>query len=460
MHTDESLLARIWAELGGTPEAPSAVTFTGRTRMLPSVYDVGALAAATVGAAAAAVAELHALRSGEPPRPFAIDRGHAAVAFRSERYFEAVGWKMPDIWDPIAGDYRARDGWIRLHTNYRNHREGALRALGVAESRDAVTAAVATWSADDLEAAVVREGGVAAKMRTAAEWAALPQGMALAREPLFAIAARPGGRLDLGAGGRPLEGVRVLDLTRVLAGPVCTRVLGAFGADVLRVDPPGFEEVPALLPEFTAGKRRAALDLRDPRDRVTFERLLAGAHVLVHGYRCDALDRLGYGASQRRALNGALIEVSHDAYGFTGPWAARRGFDSILQMSNGIADRGRAAMGLDRPYPMPAQALDHGTGYLLAAAACRGLVRALHDGQASETRLSLARVAKLLVDLGDDGDIRSPEVASDEVGRWMESATTAFGTVRRVTCPVRIAGMEPRWTLEAGPLGDGPAAWA
>ena len=458
--TDAALLERIWSDLGGPPGVPAAVTFSGPFRALPSVYDVGAMAAATVAAATASIAALHAVRSGEPLRPVQVDRGHAAVAFRSERYFVADGWSLPAIWDPIAGDYLARDGWIRLHTNYANHRDAALRALGVGASREAVAAAVAGAGADEVEAAVVAEGGCAARMRTAAERAAHPQGMAVAREPLFATRSWPGAKLEAGEAVRPLAGIRVLDLTRVLAGPVCTRVLSAFGASVLRIDPTGFEEVAALVPDMSVGKRRASLDLRDPRDRAIFERLVAGAHVMVHGYRSDALERLGFGASQRRLLNPSLVEVSHDAYGFTGPWATRRGFDSLVQMSAGIAERGRVAVGASHPCPLPAQALDHGTGYLLVAAVCRGLARAIVDGQASDTRLSLARTAKLLTDLGDDGDIRAPDVSTDEAARWLEPASTAFGAVQRVRCPVRIEGLGPRWTIDAGPLGVDAPAWA
>ncbi len=140
--------------------------------------------------------------------------------------------------------------------------------------------------------------------------------------------------------GRALAGLRVLDLTRVLAGPVATRFLAGFGADVVRIDPPGWDE-PALEPEVTLGKSCARLDLRRDADRATFERLLSGADVLVHGYRPGALDGLGYGAAARQSLAPGLVEVCLDAYGWTGPWAGRRGFDSLVQMSCGIAQAGQ-----------------------------------------------------------------------------------------------------------------------
>jgi crotonobetainyl-CoA:carnitine CoA-transferase CaiB-like acyl-CoA transferase len=456
---DAALFEKIWSALDGAHAAPS-LELSGAPG-LPSVYDVGSFATATIAAATAGVAAVESARSGEPVRSVHVDRSHASVAFRCERFLSAQGWTLPPVWDPIAGDYLARDGWIRLHTNYRNHREAALRALGVEGSRQAVERATRSWSAEELEAAVIAEGGCAARLRTAAEWAVHPQGAAVNSEPLFALTTHPADPPSLGRErGVPLRGLRVLDLTRVMAGPVCTRLLAAYGADVLRLDPPGFEEVSAILPEMTAGKRRAALDLRDAGGRATFERLVAEAHVIVHGYRPDALDRLGFGAARRRELNPALIDVSHDAYGWTGPWAGRRGFDSLVQMSTGIADVGRSAARADRPVPLPAQALDHGCGYLLAAAAARALVRLLVDRRASEVHLSLARTAKLLTDVGDCGDIAGPDVPAADIDRWRETAVTAWGPVRRVRCPGHIDGLVPEWTIPAGPLGADAAEWA
>ena len=458
--SDVPLLEQLWAQLGGPPAALSNVSFTGSAG-LPSVYAVNALATATIAAATNAVAELHAVRTAGAQRRVRVDRGHAAAAFRSERYLAAVGWKLPEVWDPIAGDYPASDGFIRLHTNYTSHREAALRVLGTAATREAVGPAVAAWSAEALESAVVEEGGCAARMRSVAEWTNHPQGAAVAQEPLIAVsthaAALP--RFEP-LRAAPLSGVRVLDLTRVIAGPVCTRVLAAYGADVLRIDPPSFEEVGALLSETTAGKRRTALDLRDPADRATFERLLRDAHVLVHGYRPDALERLGLGAARCRALNPSLVDASLDAYGFSGPWSRRRGFDSLVQMSCGIAARGQERTGASRPTPLPAQALDHGTGYLLAAAVCRALVRLLVDGAASDVRLSLARTARLLMDLGDSFDPMAPDLTMIDAPRWCEGASTAFGPIRRVTCPGSIEGVESGWTLPAGPLGVDPPVWS
>ena len=234
----------------------------------------------------------------------------------------------------------------------------------------------------------------------------------------------------------------------MIAGPIGTRHLAAFGADVLRIDPPKFEEVAALVPETTRGKRCTALDLRESRDRSTWERLIATAHVLVHGYRPGAMEALDYPAERLRELNPALAIVRYDAYGWSGPWAGRRGFDSLVQMSTGIAHPGHGG----RPTPLPAQALDHGTGYLVAAAACR----ALTDGHSS-ARLSLARTARQLVELGTDGDPEAPRL--NDTDALLENSDTAWGPVRQVPCPARIEGYDVRWRQIAGPLGRHPPRW-
>lgn len=457
-HQDEELVKSLWQKLFGDGALP-ALTLSGPDALLPSPFHVDTLAVASIALAAASVARFAEVRTRGPLRDVAVDRLHAAAAFRSERYLRLLEREPIPVWDPIAGDYETRDGFIRLHTNYRSHRDAVLSVLGVKEEREAVAQAVASWDGEPLELAVVEAGGAAALMRERAEFQAHPQGQSLAREPLFQWSAHAGQPRTLPASSAaPLSGVRVLDLTRVIAGPVCTRFLSAFGADVLRVDPAAFEEVAALLPETTAGKRRAALDLRSAQGRDVFQRLVAEAHVLVLGYRADALERLGLGAGVRRALNPGLVTVMHDAYGFSGPWALRRGFDSLVQMSSGIAAFGRRVKGSRLPAPLPAQALDHATGYLAAAAACRGLTHALSQREGSVTRLSLAGTAELLWQLGADPKRAARELSADEIAPYLERVDSAYGQSERVRCPGALEGYRPHWAIPAGPLGcDAPA---
>ena len=252
-------------------------------------------------------------------------------------------------------------------------------------------------------------------MRSAEAWATHPQGAAVAAEPLLHLATFAGDRRPVGGSGeRPLQGVRVLDLTRVLAGPMATRFLAGLGAEVLRIDPPWWDEA-AIAHEVTRGKACARLDLREADQRARLIDLLRGADIFIHGYRPGALDGLGLGAEERRRLNPALIDVSLDAYGWTGPWAGRRGFDSLVQMSSGIAEAGMRRLGKDKPTPLPVQALDHAQGYLLAASALRGLNHRATAGGGWRSRSSLARVAALLLQHPGDPDAPplAPEAATD-----------------------------------------------
>ncbi|CAB3693276.1 MAG: CoA transferase [Achromobacter pulmonis] len=454
-------LRQFWLAAGGHPALLGRVAVTGHGA-LPSVFAVTEFATAAIGAAGLAMAEFVAAGAGlagEAAVP-AVEVDQRLASFWFGTTLRPVGWTSPPLWDPVAGDYLAADGWIRLHTNAPHHRDAALAVLGVAADRDAVARAVARWRADDLEAAVVARNGCAAAMRGLDAWRQHPQGQSVAAEPLLhraasAGGARPGWRI---ARQRPLQGLRVLDLTRILAGPVATRFLAGFGADVLRIDPPGWDE-PGTVPEVVLGKRCARLDLKSADGRATLQSLLSQADVLIHGYRADALARLGLDADRRRQLNPTLVDVSLDAYGWSGPWRERRGFDSLVQMSTGIADAGMRAKGSDRPVPLPCQALDHATGYLMAAAALRGLTERLTTGAGSTTRASLARSAQLLVTHGgllEGGPALAPESDAD----WSAQVeATSWGPARRVKPPLRIADTPQSWDYPASALGTSDATW-
>ena len=254
----------------------------------------------------------------------------------------------------------------------------------------------------------------------------------------------------------PLAGIKVLDLTRVLAGPVATRFLAGLGAEVLRIDPPGWDE-PGVVPEVSLGKRTARLNLRTQTGRATVERLLADADVFVSGYRSDVLDRLSLGAPRRHMLRPGLVDVCLDAYGWTGPWQKRRGFDSLVQMSSGIADAGMVRLGKDRPHPLPVQALDHACGYAMATAALRGLTLRLQTGQGSSSRLSLARIAAVLTaEPAHEEPPLAPET-SDDLDPGTEA--TGWGKARRIRSPVQIGGAGLSWVVASGPLGAHSPAW-
>src|SRR5476649_576821 len=446
----------LYAQLTASPSLPAGLTLTGKGH-LPSAYPVTELATASVAVASMALTAFMA-ESGFSVPKVNVDRRLASLWFSTT--LQPQGWELPPVWDAIAGDYATVDGWIRLHTNAPAHRKVVEAVLGHHADRQMMAKTVKTWRKRELEQAIVVAGGCAAEMRSAQAWQEHIQGKSVAQEPLFQRSLFPSQSQPAWpvTRQRPLQGIRVLDLTRILAGPIATRFLAGFGADVLRIDPYGWEE-PGIVPEVVLGKRCARLDLKDATDRATFERLLGQADVLIHGYRPDALARLGLGVERCRELNPTLVDVALDAYGWTGPWRERRGFDSLVQMSTGVAEAGMRLAQSDRPVPLPGQAIDHGTGYLLAAAAIRGLTTRLTTGAGCAARASLARTAKLLIEYsGSQGDL-TPLVPEQQDDLTTQLEHTSWGPAYRLKPALSIDGTQMQWDYPAGALGSATAQW-
>ncbi|MGO4455079.1 CoA transferase [Arthrobacter sp. RAF14] len=469
-----SLIRRHVETLGLDPGLLNGLRVTGPVTVLPSAFHVTVLATASVAAANLGVAAV--LRAAQAsgtataaPPAVAVDSTQACAAFLSEALFLPEGWEVPSPWDALSGVYRSRDGWIRLHTNYAHHRSAALTALGLPAdaTRDEAAQRVLNREAAELESAVLRAGGAAAQLHSREAWQAHPAGLATAGEPAVRILrGTERTRWTPTAGTRLLAGLRVLDLTRVIAGPLATRFLAAHGAEVLRIDPPGFEEIPALLPITTQGKRRAFLDLGTRAGKERFLDLVSGADVLVHGLRPGALESLGLDGETLREAAPWLVTARLDAYGWQGPWAGRRGFDSLVQMSCGIADDGARASGTDpaegtpeaQPRPLPAQALDHSTGHHLAA----GVLSLLEYGRAGTVTASLIGAANLLYSLGtarEHEPAPSPRELAETLGAFRSPVSTAWGPAQAVPVPGSVEGAEAEFRMEAGPLGVDQPVW-
>ena len=378
------ILADLWAAAARDPAALARVTLTGTEPMLPSSFRVGAAAQTTIAAAALAAAEVWRQRTGRA-QAVAVDMRAAAVEFRSERHMRLAGNPPGPTWDKIAGVYRTGDGrTVRLHTNFPHHREGMLKLLGCAYEREAVQAVLAKWEGEKFETAAADAKLVATMMRSPAEWAAHPQGSSVAQLPLFEISkiGEAPARALPPAGERPLSGIRVLDLTRVIAGPVCGRTLAAHGADVMRITAPHLPGFPLLDTDTGRGKLSAALDLRAEEDRERLGSLLREAHVFVQGYRPGGVASLGFSPEACAEIRPGIVTVSLSAYGHAGPWASRRGFDSLVQNASGINHAEAEAVGITTgPKELPAQALDHATGYLMALGAMMALVMIARSGR-------------------------------------------------------------------------------
>ncbi|MBX2880381.1 MAG: CoA transferase [Granulosicoccus sp.] len=467
LHEIQSALPAVQSAANNQPSQDEAnasgFTFTG-TGALPSCYAVTELATASLAASGGELAR-YLKATGRDGGDVIVDQRLSSLWFGFST--RAVGWDFPSIWDAIAGDYATADGWIRLHTNKPEHRDKALQVLRCDADRDAVATAVKLWNADELEKRIVDAGGCAARMMSREQWLVHPQGRAVTAEPLIAWSeielpanartARPLLDSSVASSGRPLAGLKVLDLTRVLAGPACTRLLAAFGAEVLRIDPPDWNEFLVTV-EMSVGKRRAGLDLKQPGDLACLKALMAEADVLVHGYRSDALEQLGIGNDVRASINPTMIDVALCAYGWTGPWATRRGFDSLVQMSGGIAEAGMQHYKSERPHPLPVQALDHATGYLMAAAVLNALTHRASSGSVRRARLSLARTAELLVSLQVPG---TQEIINDPVDSDYQPETelTSWGKLSRLKFPLQLARAPMLFERPAGELRVDSAQW-
>lgn len=456
------ILASLWSAAGGETRTLERVHLTGSEPALPSSFRIGAAAQATIAAAGLAAAEIWRARTNRA-QTVAVDMRHAAIEFRSERHMRLDAKPPGPTWDKIAGVYRTGDGrQVRLHTNFPHHRAGILKLLGCGYERAAVQAALDKWAGETFETAAAEAGLVATLFRTTPEWLGHAQGRAVSGLPLFEITkigeAPP--RALPPAGERPLSGLRVLDLTRVIAGPVCGRTLAAHGADVMRVTGPHLPGLGQLDIDTGRGKLSAGLDLRSSDDCERLAGLLREAHVFVQGYRPGGLAALGFSPEAVAEIKPGIIAVSLSAYGHAGPWAARRGFDSLVQNTNGLNHDEAEAAGVPGPKELPAQALDHASGYLMAFGAMMALARKAREGGSWHVRVSLAQTGHWLASLGRlPSGLSFPDPKHDDVADLLATMDTPFGRLTHVTHAARLSETATTWARPPVPLGTHAPVW-
>ena len=455
------ILADLWTLAGGDLSALDAVTLTGEEPQLPSSFRIAAAAQASIAAAGLAAAQIWKLRSGQS-QDVAVDIRHAVVECRSERYLRVDGKPPPPAWDAIAGIYKTRDQrFVRLHTNFRHHRDAVCKVLNCKPERDEVQAALMQWDGEAFEAAAYAGGCVVALMRSHDEWSDLPHAKALAALPLISIekigdaAPKP-----WPAGDRPLEGVRVLDLSRVIAGPVAGRTLAVHGADVLLVSGPDLPAIPWLTIDTGRGKLASFVELKSEQGRGVLRDLLAGADIFSQGYRPRALASLGFSAEDAARISPGIVYVSLSAYGQAGPWAERRGFDSLVQTATGFNHAEGLAAGVDGPKELPAQMLDHATGYLMAFGAMMARARQSREGGSWHVRVSLAQTGRWLWNLGRVADgFKTEDLKADAVRPFVEEAPSGFGPLLSVSHSAVLSKTPAFWARPAMPLGSHPPQW-
>ena len=438
----------------------------GTDPILPTSFRIGESSAAALAAVGLAVSDLWQLRTGRR-QDVRVDTRQATASLRSGHYMKLDGAPVSTERNTIMGVYPARDGrWSYLHCNFPNHREAALSVLGVPEDREAVRRAVAKWDALELEEAIIAARGAGGMVRTMEEWARHPQAAAVASLPLMEIVKIGDSAPEkLPDGDRPLAGIRVLDLTRVLAGPTCARTLAEHGADVLKITAAHLPNIGYQEYDTGHGKLSAHLDLREPKHVETLRGLVREGDVFSQGYRPGALGARGFAPEALARLRPGIVVVSLCAFGHVGPWAARRGFDTVVQTVSGITHRQGQLFPGAEPGPQfyPVSAIDYLTGYLMAFGAMVALGRRAREGGSWLVRISLAQTGRWLLGRGEVPDARLKYIPKEfepaEIERWTTISETPMGRLHHLAPVVRLSETPPRWARPSVPLGHHAPAW-
>ena len=454
-------LRTLWTELGGDGAALADIHLSGADPVLPSSFRVGMAAQLSIAAAGAAARALGRRRLGID-QELHVDALAAAIECRSERLLRVNGERPSELWDPIAGIYPCRHGrHVRLHTNFAHHRAGIIRLLGCQDTKAAVAQALVDWEGEAFEDAATTAGMVVSYVRTFEEWDHHPQRAALAAQPLVGLAKIGCAPVPPAAGGvRPIDDLRVLEMTRIIAAPVAGRVLAAHGADVLRVIAPDLPTIEPLDIDSGRGKRSAFLNIAQPAGTAIFAALLQKADIFLQSYRPGILERLGFSAGHLARLRPGLIIARLSAYGREGPWAGKRGFDSLVQAATGFNLAEGEAAGEQAPRPLPLQILDHASGYLLACGALMARLRQLDEGGTWLVDVSLARTAHWLRDLGRvDNGFAVTEPSDTMLARLCDQVPSGYGML---TCPqhaARLTRTPARWARPSVPFGTDQPRW-
>lgn len=464
----QASLNYLWTELGLPKAALSHIELPGTGLGLPSSFKVGILAQSSVGLTALLAALLYSIKTGKPLPRVSVPLEHAVIEFSSEKLYSIDGQPTPSAWGPIGGLHKTLDGYVRLHDGFPNHRYGAKTLLGCDREADrqAVGAQIAKWRSVELETAAAENKLVIAALRSYGEWDALPQAEAIGNFPILVKKIADGHpRLAINdAPDKCLRGLKVLEMSRVIAAPVAGRTLAAHGADVLWITGPAMPDLPAIDRDVGRGKRTAQLDV--DKDRNTLLSLLADADVFVQSFRPSSLASKGLSTDElvKNSKEGIVL-ANLSAYGPDGPWRERRGFDSLVQTCSGMNVSEAEHFGAGEPArPTPCQALDHAGGYFLAAGIMTALYRQATEGGSYQVDVTLAGVMKYLRSLGQyEGKsgftcqiYRSIEDVPEDL---IDTQMSAFGELRAIKHSASIEGVSVGWDIMPKPLGSDEAEW-
>jgi crotonobetainyl-CoA:carnitine CoA-transferase CaiB-like acyl-CoA transferase len=455
----------LWEILKSANFAPASAAnarIVGDDPVIPTRYRIGAAGSAAIAAAGIAAASLWEMRTGRR-QEVEVDVRAAVASLRSYRYMKLDALPQRDPMELLSGFYQVRGGrWVFLHCNFPNHRDHNLAVLGVAaQTKEDTAAAAAKWEGETLEDALMMSGGCGAFARTTEEWARHPQAAAVSSLPFVEIVRIGDAPPEaLPRGERPLAGIRVLDLTRVLAGPTCARTLAEHGADVLKITASHLPDSGSVELDTGLGKLSAHLDLRNQQDVETLRTLVRGADVFSQSYRPGALASRGFSPETIAEMRPGIVCVELRAWGREGPWRERRGFDTIVQTATGMAS---VSGGGTEPRLMPVSAIDYVSGQLMAYGAMVALTRRVREGGSWLVRVSLARTGKFIVDRGllDTASLEGVpgDLPPDEIARLSTEMQTPIGRLRHLAPIVQMSETKARWSRPPVPLGTHPPCW-
>ena len=429
------------------------VSIKGQDPILPTPFLVGETGAATLAAIGYLASEIWHLKTKERQN-IAISVRDAAIAQKSHQYIKTLDGVTQNLWDPISGLYQTKDKrWIQFHCNFPHHKAGVLELLKCQDNKEAVTNATQNFNADYLEEALSNAGMCAAMVRTDKEWQNHPQFQATKNLPIIEITKIGDSEPEkMPIGDRPLSNIKVLDLTRVIAGPVCGRTLAEHGADVLLVTSPKLPYIMPLVIDTGHGKLSLYLDLTDKSERDKLLKLAKKSDIFCQSYRPGGLDALGFSPNELAKIRPGIIYVNFSAYSNLGPWANKHGFDSLLQSVTGIAlEQGTA----EKPEHLPAQSLDYLTGYFGALGAMEALRRRAIDGGSYLVNVSLVKTAGWFKELGRCSDDFKHRLipTRENIADILVRQDTKFGKIEYLKPILRMSKTPVYWDLPTIPLG-------
>ncbi len=446
--------------------ASGEVQIAGGDPVLPTKFKIAETLAQVLAGVGVAISDIWEIRTGRR-QTASIDVRHAAAGLRSSYHMRlpAGGGGFKDVSNPeheaartMTQPWPTKDGrWFLPHFGLPNLKARVLEVLGCDATPEAVADAVASWDALALEAAIDEARACGAMVRSHDEWQAEPHGRVLAAKPVVEIVKI--GESDpepLAEAARPLSGIRTLDLTRILAGPVAARTLAEHGGDVLMVTAEGLPQVDEHVIDTSHGKRSCFLDLKMADEAATLKELVRDADVFSQGYRPGTLEGLGFGADDLARIRPGIIYASISCFGADGPFSHRAGWEQIGQTVTGICHEGSP----DRPKLLPGAACDYITGYLGAFGILLALARRAREGGSYHVKVSLCQSGMMIYRQGAVAfDSNRTGLSEEEIDAIRITSETHRGPLRHLRPLLQLSETPARWARPTPVLGGDPPVW-